>query len=92
MMHSERDPERAGSAVSGVPMNIGPTFADPVARMLYAEIASIAAERGIVNESVYSPSKWAVRGIGSCLALELGPEPRVIQGKGNANPPPHKDA
>ena len=37
-------------------------------------VASIAAERGIVNESAYSPSKWAVRGIGSCLALELGPE------------------
>ena len=37
-------------------------------------IASIAAERGILHESVYSPSKWAVRGIGSCLALELGPE------------------
>jgi len=35
-------------------------------------IASIAAERGILHESVYSPSKWAVRGIGSCLALELG--------------------
>jgi NAD(P)-dependent dehydrogenase (short-subunit alcohol dehydrogenase family) len=37
-------------------------------------IASIAAERGIVGESVYSSSKWAVRGIGACLALELGPE------------------
>lgn len=37
-------------------------------------IASIAAERGILGESVYSSSKWAVRGIGACLALELGPE------------------
>jgi meso-butanediol dehydrogenase / (S,S)-butanediol dehydrogenase / diacetyl reductase len=37
-------------------------------------IASIAAERGIVGESVYSSSKWAVRGIGACLALELGSE------------------
>ena len=37
-------------------------------------VASIAAERGIVGESVYSPSKWAVRGLGACLALELGPE------------------
>ena len=37
-------------------------------------VASIAAERGILHESVYSPSKWAVRGIGHCLALELGPE------------------
>ena len=37
-------------------------------------VASIAAERGILHESVYSPSKWAVRGIGQCLSLELGPE------------------
>lgn len=37
-------------------------------------VASIAAERGILHESVYSPSRWAVRGIGSCLALELGAE------------------
>ncbi len=37
-------------------------------------IASIAAERGILEESVYSSSKWAVRGIGACLAVELGPE------------------
>lgn len=37
-------------------------------------IASIAAERGIVGESVYSSSKWAVRGLGACLAAELGPE------------------
>ena len=37
-------------------------------------IASIAAERGVVGESVYSSSKWAVRGLGACLALELGPK------------------
>jgi 3-oxoacyl-[acyl-carrier protein] reductase len=37
-------------------------------------IASIAAERGIVGESVYSSSKWAVRGLGQCLTAELGPE------------------
>ena len=37
-------------------------------------VASIAAERGILHESVYSSSKWAVRGLGACLALELGPE------------------
>jgi 3-oxoacyl-[acyl-carrier protein] reductase len=37
-------------------------------------IASIAAERGIVGESVYSSSKWAVRGLGACLAAELGPD------------------
>jgi len=37
-------------------------------------VASIAAERGVLHESVYSSSKWAVRGLGACLALELGPE------------------
>ena len=37
-------------------------------------VASIAAERGIVGESVYSSSKWAVRGLGACLAVELGPD------------------
>lgn len=37
-------------------------------------IASIAAERGIVGESVYSSSKWAVRGLGQNLTAELGPE------------------
>jgi len=36
-------------------------------------VASIAAERGVLHESVYSSSKWAVRGLGACLALELGP-------------------
>jgi NAD(P)-dependent dehydrogenase (short-subunit alcohol dehydrogenase family) len=37
-------------------------------------VASIAAERGILHESAYASSKWAVRGIGQCLALELGSE------------------
>ncbi|MGE3913151.1 MAG: SDR family NAD(P)-dependent oxidoreductase, partial [Chloroflexota bacterium] len=37
-------------------------------------VASIAAERGVDGESVYSSSKWAVRGLGACLALELGPQ------------------
>ncbi len=37
-------------------------------------IASIAAERPILHESVYSSSKWAVRGISLNLALELGPK------------------
>jgi len=36
-------------------------------------IASIAATHGVVGESVYSSSKWAVRGLGETLALELGP-------------------
>lgn len=37
-------------------------------------IASVAAKRGILHESVYSPSKFAVLGIGECLNLELGPQ------------------
>ena len=37
-------------------------------------VASIAAERGFLHETAYSSSKWAVRGLGVNLALELGPE------------------
>jgi NAD(P)-dependent dehydrogenase (short-subunit alcohol dehydrogenase family) len=37
-------------------------------------VASIAAERGILHESACASSKWAVRGLGQCLALELGSE------------------
>jgi bis(5'-nucleosyl)-tetraphosphatase (symmetrical) len=40
---------------------------------------------------VYAIDTGCVWG-GPLTALELGPEPRVIQVKGNANPPPHKDA
>jgi NAD(P)-dependent dehydrogenase (short-subunit alcohol dehydrogenase family) len=36
-------------------------------------IASIAAQHGVIGESAYSSSKWAVRGLGHTLALELGP-------------------
>jgi len=35
-------------------------------------IASIAATHGVTGESVYASSKWAVRGLGETLALELG--------------------
>jgi NAD(P)-dependent dehydrogenase (short-subunit alcohol dehydrogenase family) len=35
-------------------------------------IASIAAKRGVVDESAYASGKWAVLGLGECLALELG--------------------
>jgi len=40
---------------------------------------------------VYAIDTGCVWG-GPLTALELGPEPRVIQVKGNANPPSHKDA
>jgi NAD(P)-dependent dehydrogenase (short-subunit alcohol dehydrogenase family) len=37
-------------------------------------IASIAGKRGIVDESAYASGKWAVVGLGECMALELGPK------------------
>jgi NAD(P)-dependent dehydrogenase (short-subunit alcohol dehydrogenase family) len=37
-------------------------------------IASIAAKRGVVDESAYASGKWAVLGLSECLALELGPQ------------------
>lgn len=46
-------------------MNIGPTFTDPVARMLYAEIASVEEQHVTQYESLMDPSesiieKWLV--------------------------------
>jgi hypothetical protein len=38
-------------------MNIGPTFADPIARMLYAEIASIEEQHVTQYESVVDPTE-----------------------------------
>lgn len=35
-------------------------------------VASIAAKRGVIDESAYASGKWAVLGLGECLALELG--------------------
>jgi hypothetical protein len=41
-------------------MNIGPTFADPAARQLYAEIASIEEQHVTQYESIIDPSEtWA---------------------------------
>lgn len=37
-------------------------------------VASIAAKHAILNESLYSSSKWAVLGISENLNLELGPQ------------------
>jgi len=38
-------------------MNVGPTFADPVARMLYAEIASIEEQHVTQYESIIDPDE-----------------------------------
>ncbi|MBM7119406.1 hypothetical protein [Archangium primigenium] len=65
-------------------MNIGPTFTDPVARMLYAEIASIEEQHVTQYESLSDPDeswleKWLLHEAMevycyySCLAYETNP-------------------
>lgn len=67
-------------------MNIGPTFTDPVARMLYAEIASVEEQHVTQYESLMDPTesimeKWLVHEAmevymyHSCAAQE--PNPRI---------------
>ena len=62
-------------------MNIGPTFADPVARQLYAEIASIEEQHVTQYESIIDPQetwleKWLLHEAGevynywSCVEFE----------------------
>jgi 3-oxoacyl-[acyl-carrier protein] reductase len=36
-------------------------------------ISSIAGKRGSTDEAAYASGKWAIVGLGECLALELGP-------------------
>jgi hypothetical protein len=70
-------------------MNIGPTFADPVARQLYAEIASIEEQHVTQYESIIDPDetileKWLLHeatelyNYYSCLAQETNPRIREI--------------
>jgi rubrerythrin len=70
-------------------MNIGPLFADPVARQLYAEIASIEEQHVTQYESIIDPEetwleKWVlheateVYGYYSCLQSETNPRIRAI--------------
>lgn len=70
-------------------MNIGPTFADPLARALYAEIASIEEQHVTQYESIVDPSetwleKWLlhecneVYNYHSCVASETDPRIRRI--------------
>ena len=67
-------------------MTVGPTFSDPVARQLYAEIASIEEQHVTQYESIIDPDetwleKWLMHEAGevynywSCLQYE--PNPRV---------------
>lgn len=70
-------------------MNIGPTFADPVARQLYAEIASIEEQHVTQYESIIDPDetwleKWLmheaaeVYNYWSCLQQETNPRIKAI--------------
>jgi hypothetical protein len=70
-------------------MNVGPTFADPVARQLYAEIASIEEQHVTQYESLCDPSetwleKWLLHEANevwnywSCLQTESEPRVKAI--------------
>jgi hypothetical protein len=70
-------------------MTIGPMFADPIARQLYAEIASIEEQHVTQYESIIDPAetwleKWLLHEAGevynywSCLESESNPRVRAI--------------
>lgn len=70
-------------------MNIGPMFADPLARQLYAEIASIEEQHVTQYESIIDPTetwmeKWLLHEVNevynyySCAAQEDNPRIKVI--------------
>jgi hypothetical protein len=70
-------------------LNVGPLFADPVARMLYAEIASIEEQHVTQYESLQDPSetwleKWLIHeateiwNYWSCLQAESNPHVKGI--------------
>jgi rubrerythrin len=70
-------------------MNIGPLFADPVARQLYAEIASIEEQHVTQYESIIDPTeswleKWVIHEAAevynyySCLMSETNPRIKAI--------------
>ncbi|MFL5264185.1 MAG: hypothetical protein ACJ79L_17425, partial [Anaeromyxobacteraceae bacterium] len=70
-------------------MNIGPTFTDPVARQLYAEIASIEEQHVTQYESIIDPTetwleKWLLHEANevwnywSCLQTESEPRVKAI--------------
>lgn len=70
-------------------MTIGPTFADPVARQLYAEIASIEEQHVTQYESIIDPDeswleKWVLHEAGevynyySCMQQESNPRIKDI--------------
>ena len=73
-------------------MTIGPMFADPIARQLYAEIASIEEQHVTQDESIIDPEetwleKWLMHeateiyNYYSCLAYETNPRLKAIWGR-----------
>lgn len=70
-------------------MNVGPTYADPVGRALYAEIASLEEQHVTQYESLLDPSetlleKWLLReamevyNYASCVQYETNPRIKAI--------------
>ncbi len=70
-------------------MNVGPTFSDPVARQLYAEIASVEEQHVTQYESIIDPGeswmeKWLlheateVYNYYSCMQAETNPRVKAI--------------
>src|SRR5436190_8922025 len=70
-------------------MNVGPTFADPVARQLYAEIASIEEQHVTQYESIIDPDetwleKWLLHEANeaynywSCVQSEINPRVKAV--------------
>lgn len=70
-------------------MNVGPTFADPIARQLYAEIASIEEQHVTQYECLLDPTetmleKWLLHEVGevytyySCAQQESNPRIKAI--------------
>jgi rubrerythrin len=70
-------------------MNIGPLFSDPIARQLYAEIASVEEQHVTQYESLMDPTeswleKWVMHEAGECynyysmVALETNHEIKAI--------------
>ena len=70
-------------------MNIGPMYADPVARQLYAEIASIEEQHVTQYESIIDPEeswleKWVLHELGEvynyhgCMEQETNPRIKAI--------------
>jgi hypothetical protein len=70
-------------------MNIGPMYADPVARQLYAEIASIEEQHVTQYESIIDPEeswleKWVLHEVGEvynyygCMQQESNPRIKAL--------------